>query len=62
MTYQFVYTRRAERNIDKLDAATQKRIKKKIDGKFIADMSPLKRFKKIHQSSISINISSLTGF
>ena len=31
MSYQFVYTRRAERNIDKLDAATQKRIKKKLE-------------------------------
>ncbi|MDZ7290767.1 MAG: type II toxin-antitoxin system RelE/ParE family toxin [candidate division KSB1 bacterium] len=31
MTYQFVYSRRAERDIDKLDAAAQKRIKKKLE-------------------------------
>jgi len=31
MSYQFVYTKRAERDIDKLDAATQKRIKKKLE-------------------------------
>ncbi len=29
--YQLVYTRRAERDIDKLEAVTQKRIKKKLE-------------------------------
>ena len=31
MTYQFVYTRRAGRDIDRLDAETQRRIKKKLE-------------------------------
>ena len=31
MNYQLVYTRRAGRDIDKLDAALQKRIKKRLE-------------------------------
>ena len=31
MMYQLVYTRRAEKDIGKLEAATQKRIKKKLE-------------------------------
>jgi hypothetical protein len=54
MTYQFVYSKRAERDIDKLDAATQKRIKKKLEEFKLDPFRYAEKLKQFRPGRVSI--------